>query len=164
METILFNNIKEIKKEKKLLERKLHVKITIYKKKVTIDGEPMNEYEASLVLDAINFGFDARTALLLWEEDFMFRRLNIKDFTRRKNLSIVKARLIGTQGRTKKTLENLSDCRIIIKGNEIGIICAIEEMDDSITAMSNLIRGSKQSNVYKFLEKRNTQRKIINEK
>jgi rRNA processing protein Krr1/Pno1 len=50
----------------------------------------------------------------------------------------------------------------MIKGNEVGLICPAEEIDYVITGMTNLIRGSKQANVYKFLERINTSRKNKN--
>lgn len=150
---------REIKENKELLEEKLHVKIKIKSKSIEIEGEAIKEYEASMVLDAINFGFSAKTALLLIEEDMIFRKIGIKSVTRRKNVSIIKSRLIGTQGKTKHTLENLADARIIIKDNQVGVIGPAEEMEDIVTSIESLIRGSKQSNVYKYLEKRNRERK-----
>ena len=161
METIIFNNPSEVKKNKELLEHKLKVTIQIGGRKVAFEGSSFDEYEASIVLEAISFGFPAHTAILLKDEDVVFRRLSIKDFTRRRNLEIVKARLIGTQGRTKHTIENLADCKIIINGNEIGIICLGEDIDYIITSLTNLIRGAKQANIYRFLEGINAQRKYI---
>ncbi len=159
METLIFDNTSELRRERAFLEEKLKVKITIQGKKVTFEGESLDEYEATAVLEAINLGYSARIAILLIDEDFIFRKLNIKDFTRRKDLETVKARVIGTHGRTKRTMENLADCSIVIKNNDVGIIGPAAEVEYTITAMANLIRGSKQSNVYKFLERINTQKK-----
>ena len=164
METIIFSRVNELKKELDFLQKKLNVKIKIDGKRVTFGGEPFEEYEANLVMEAINFGYPVRTAILLKEEDVVFRKLSLKDFTRRKDLEVIKARLIGTYGRTKRTIENLSDCRIIIKDNEIGILCSAEEIEYTITGIASLIRGSKQANVYKFLERVNAQRKKQNKK
>jgi ribosomal RNA assembly protein len=155
MQTIYFKNLKEIKRTKAELEKKLSIKININKKKVDISGTAMNEYEASIVLDAINFGFSTKKALLLKEEDACLRILNIKDFTRKKNLKEVRARIIGKQGKTRKTIENISNCFMVIKDNEIGIIGEAESVEDLITATKNLIRGTKQSNTYRYLEKIN---------
>ena len=119
----------------------------------------MDEYEASLVLDAINLGFPSKTAVLLKEEDIIFEKINIKDFTRRKNLSVIRSRLIGTHGKTKKTLEGISGCKIIIKDNAVGIIGPAESIEYVITGVTNLIRGTKQTNIYKYLERVNTKRK-----
>ena len=153
METIYFDRIGELKKEKKFIEKKLNIKIKINEKNVIFSGEPLNEYDASLVLDAINFGFPARTAILLKDEEMMFKKISIKEFSRKKRLEIVRGRLIGTKGKTKRVLEEISGCKVIIKDNMVGIIGAAESIEYIVTAITNLIRGTKQSNVYKYLEK-----------
>lgn len=162
METIYFDRLTELKRTHDELEKRLKVTITIEGRKVTIKGNTFEEYEALTILEAMNFGFSAQTALMLKDEDIVFRIIHIKDFTNRKDLETVKARIIGTQGRTKRTIENLANCEVMIKGNEVGLICPAEEIDYVITGMTNLIRGSKQANVYKFLERINTSRKNKN--
>jgi len=159
VETIFVERTQEIKREKELLESKLGVKIEIQGRKVNFEGSPLNEYEAHIVLEAIGFGFSAKTALLLKEETYIFRVIKIKDVTRKTNMEAIKARLIGTYGKTKTTLETIADCKIVIQGNSVGIIGAAEEIEEATTAINNLIRGSKQANVYKFLEKMNRERK-----
>lgn len=159
METIYCERTGDIKKNKDLLEKKLGVKIDAKGKNVILDGPSFDEYEASMVLQAISFGFSVKTAILLKDESLVFRVIPIKNFTRRKDLSVVKARIIGTEGKTKKTLEQLADCKIVIREKEVGLICAAEEAEYLITAITSIIRGSKQSNMYKFLEKINAVRK-----
>lgn len=159
METLYIPLINNVQQEKALLEKKLKIKITIKGRMVQWEGNSFDEYEARLVFEAIAFGYTPQTALLVKDEEVVFKRLSIRDYTRRKDLETVKARIIGTQGRTKRTLENLADCKIIVHDNEVGIICSAEEIEYVITALANLIRGSKQSNVYKFLERINGQRK-----
>ncbi|MEK6824445.1 MAG: hypothetical protein AABX12_00015 [Nanoarchaeota archaeon] len=162
METIYFDRLGELKRTKNELEKHLKVSISIQGKRVTINGNAFEEFEALAVLEAINFGFSAQTALMLKEEDIVFRKLPIKNFTRRKDLETVRARVIGTQGRTKRTIESLADCQVIVRGNEVGLICPAEEVEYVITGMTNLIRGSKQANIYKFLERINAARKNKN--
>lgn len=159
METIFCDKARKILREKELLEKRLGVTIIVKGKQVTISGAPLEEYEAAIVFEAINFGYDVKTALLLKEEDVVFHRIPIKNFTRRKNLEEIRARLIGTHGRTKKTLEQLSDCKIIIKDTEVGVLCSSEEVEAVMTSITSLIRGTKQANAYKYLERINTQRR-----
>lgn len=159
METVYCEHIGEIKKEKAFLEKKLGVKLQINGRQVTIEATPYEEYEASLILEAISFGYPAKTAMLLKDEELVFRIIPIKNFTRRKDMEVVKGRLIGTEGKTKKTIERIADCKIIIRDNEVGIFAPADEIDYIITAVTSIIRGSKQSNIYKFLEKINADRK-----
>ena len=160
-EEIYCERLTELKREKNFLEKNLKVKITIKRKKIIIKGEPLDEYEALMVLDAINLGFSARKSCSLKDEDMIFERLNIKDHTRRKNLEIVRGRLIGTHGKTKETIEKICNCEIKIKGNIVGIIAPAESIEYITTAITNLIRGTKQTNIYKYLERINTQRKKL---
>jgi ribosomal RNA assembly protein len=159
METLFVERTTEIKREKELLESELKVRIEIQGRKITIEGPALNEYEAKIILEAIGFGFSAKTALMLKEETFIFRIIKIKDVTRKKNIELVKSRIIGTYGKTKSTIESIADCKIVVQGNSVGIIGSAEEIEEATTAINNLIRGSKQSNVYKFLEKMNRERK-----
>lgn len=153
MEKIICEDIKEIKRNKKKLEKILGVKITIQEKEIFIEGEAENEYIAEKIIDAINFGFSISKALLIKKEDFLFEIIDIKNYTRRKDLQRIKARIIGTKGKTLKTLCNLTECNFEIKDNHIGIIGAPECIQNAQEAITSIIRGAKQSNVYSFLEK-----------
>jgi KH domain-containing protein len=163
METIFIEKIAEIKRNIKELEYKLKVRMSFQGRSLSISGEAIDEYEASIIINAINFGFSAKQALSLQEPDMQFRILNIKDFTRRKNLKEVRARLIGTEGKTKRTLENVGNCEIVINDNEIGVIGTANTLDETTTAIVSLIRGSKQGNVYAFMEKMNRERKAMDD-
>lgn len=159
MEALIFDKLSEIRRERSSLEKQLRVKIRIVGNEVLIDGSSFEEYEAFIVLEAIQFGFSAKKALLLRDEQNVFRKILIKNFTKRKNLEEVRGRIIGRDGKTKKTIENISNCHLIIKGNEVGIIGPAEAIEETTTAITNLIRGSKQANIYRYLERMNAERK-----
>lgn len=159
METIIFENTLEIRKNLKELQDKLKVKISLQGRKVTLEGEPVDEYEANIILGAINFGFSAKKALVLLEPEMIFKTLNIKDSTKRKKLEDVRGRIIGKEGQVKRTIEDISDCLTELRGNTIGIIGSADNINNVITALKNLVRGSKQANVYRYLEEMNTYRK-----
>jgi rRNA processing protein Krr1/Pno1 len=78
-------------------------------------------------------------------------------------LSEVRARLIGTHGKTRNTLQQVADCEILVTDDAVGLICRAEEIDKATTAVSNLIKGSKQANVYRFLERMNAEKKKLSE-
>jgi len=162
METLYCKNLTELKREKKFLERTFKIKIDLQGRKVLVEGEALDEFEMEAVIDAINLGFSARTAALIKEKDIVFEKINIKDYTRRKNLEIVRGRLIGTHGKTKNTLEQISGCEIKIKDNIVGVIGEAESVADALIAITNIVRGSKQTNVYKFLERINAGKKTQN--
>ena len=142
-----------VKKKQKKLSRTLNVKIKFEGDEIILEGKGDNEYIAEKVIDAINFGFSVPTALLIKEEDFLFEILDIKDYTPKKDLQRIRARIIGTGGKTLRTLLTLTDCHFEMKDNRVGIIGAPELMLNAQNAVMSIIRGSKQANVYAFLEK-----------
>ncbi len=153
MKLIISEKFPRIVRNKKKLEEKLGVRINNRGKEITIKGTPINEYPAEKVIEAIDFGFSLSTALLIKEEDFTFEIINIKDHTKRKDLERIRARLIGTQGKTLKTLHDLTNCNFELKDNYVGIIGNPEHIENAQNAVIAIIKGAKQSNVYNFLER-----------
>lgn len=153
MKKIISKKFPRVVKNKKRLEEKLEVKINNRGKEITISGSSVNEYVAEKVIEAIDLGFSISNALLIKEEDFTFEIINIKDHTKRKDLERIRARLIGTQGKTLKTLHNLTNCNFELKDNQIGIIGNPEDIENAQNAVIAIIKGAKQSNIYSFLEK-----------
>jgi ribosomal RNA assembly protein len=156
METIYSEKFPRILKNKKRLEEKLKIKITNRGKEVTISGKPETEYVAKKVIDALNFGFHFSAAMEI-QEGFVFEIINIKDHTKRKDLERIRARIIGTGGRTLKTLHDLIKGNIEIKDNRVGIICPPENMKVAQEAIISIVKGAKQGNVYGFLERNQIQ-------
>ncbi len=153
MKKIHSEKLLRITKNKKRLEKALNIEITNRGREVSIAGKPEDEYIAEKVLEALNFGFPFSDALMIKTEDFLFDVINIKEHTKREDLKRVRARIIGKAGRTLKTLSDLTKCSFEIKNNEVGIIGPPECIQNAQEAIIHLVKGSKQANVYKFLEK-----------
>ncbi len=153
METIYSEKLPRILKNKKKLEKILNVKITNRGKEISIQGEPEDEHVAEKVIDALNFGFPFSTAMLIKKEDFMFEIINIKDHTKRKDLKRIRARIIGTGGKTLKTLNQITNCYFELKDNSIGVIGPPEYLEGGQKAVISIIKGTKQSNIYGLMEK-----------
>lgn len=150
---IYSEKLPRILKNKSLLEKKLKVKITNQGKEVFVEGRPEEEYIAEKVINALNFGFEFGIAILIKEEDNLFEIIAIKDYTKRRDLSRIRARIIGKKGKTKKTFTQLTKCFFEIRDNEVGIIGEPEYIENAQTAIISIIKGTKQSNVYAYLEK-----------
>ena len=153
MKIILSDDSSKIIENKKKLEESLKVEIIIKAKEISIEGNPEDEFIAEKVIDAVIFGFSIPVALSIKREDFIFEILNIKKYTRRNDLERIRARIIGSGGKTLKTLNELTECNFAIKNNEIGIIGSPELIKNAQDAVISIIHGSKQANVYSFLEK-----------
>jgi rRNA processing protein Krr1/Pno1 len=154
MTILISEDISQVVKSKKRLERLLNVKITIKNNEISVEGVPEDEYTAEKVIDAINFGFPISTALLIKTEDFLFEILDIKTYTHRKDFKTIRARIIGKEGKTLKTLNTLTECNFELKDNDVGIIGSPECIKNAQDAIILIVQGSKQANVYAFLEKR----------
>ncbi len=153
MKTILCDKFPRILKNKARLEKILNIKITNRGKEITIQGRPEEEYITEKVIDALEFGFPFSTAMFIKEEDFLFEVINKKNYTKIKDLERVRARIIGTKGKTLQTLHQLTKCYFELKDNDIGIIGSPEHIKNAQDAVISLIQGSKQTNVYAHLEK-----------
>ncbi|MBI2043550.1 RNA-processing protein [Candidatus Pacearchaeota archaeon] len=153
MKKLISEKLPRILKNKRTLEKELNVKITNSGKEISISGESVDEYVAEKVIDAINLGFPLSVALEIKSEDFTFEVINIKDYTKRKDMGAIKARIIGKEGKTLRTLNNLTDCNFEILGHEVGIIGDSENIEAARQAIISLIQGAKQANVYAYLEK-----------
>ena len=159
MKTIIVENPAIIKKNKSKLEKELNINITSNEKnrEIIIDGEAEDEYLAEKIIDVLNFGFPFSAAMLIKKEDFLFEIIDIKHYTKRENLRTVRARIIGRGGKTLRVLHDLTKCYVEIKENHIAIIGDPEYIQNCQEAIISLIRGSKHSNVYAFLEKHQVQ-------
>ena len=153
MQEIYVENLKEVLRSKFRLQKELGIKLTNKGKNVFVNGPANKEFIAIEVLEAINLGFSADRALELTQNGFMLQTVHIKDITKRHDLERVRARIIGTHGRTLKTLQNLTNCDLAMNDNEIGLIGPIQEMEDAVQAVTSLVQGSKQGNVYGRLER-----------
>ena len=154
MKRMYLEDISRIIQNKELLEARLDVKIANRGKEIFINGNAVDEYLAEKVLQALSFGFPMKFALLIRdEEDYEFEILNIKDFTKRKDLKRVRARIIGSNGKTLKNLCQLTKCFFELKDNNIGIIGNANYIKNAMDSIIYLIHGTKQANVYAFLEK-----------
>jgi len=154
---IICENIRRILKNKEELEKLLEIKLSAQGGELEINGEAEEEYIAEKVIDALSFEFPFSEALLIKKEDFMFEQINIKDFTRRRNLEAVRARIIGKKGRTLRALQELTKCYFELKENIVGIIGDPEYIKNAQEAVISLAKGTKQANVYSFLEKHQVQ-------
>ncbi len=143
---------------KKHIESATNIKLKIDSKEgdVFLEGEnALGLYSAREVVKAIGRGFNPDTALLLLKPDYMFEMINMLDYVKSKNHMIrLKGRVIGAEGRSRKTIEELTETYISVYGKTIGIIGFSENVAIAKKAVESLLSGSPHSSVYKWLEKR----------
>ncbi|MEM4152658.1 MAG: KH domain-containing protein [Candidatus Pacearchaeota archaeon] len=159
--------ILKLKNKIKKLESRLKVEININEKGTIIifnkKKDSFAEYVASKVLEAIALGFDLNTAMQLCNTDFTLAKINAKDLVRSSRVNLAVGRVIGKKGRTKELIGELSGCKLVVSNRTISIIGRTDNVETARQAIISLIKGSKQSNIYNYLEKNKRRLKILEE-
>ncbi len=147
---------------KKQIEEETHTSVKIDSKEgeITVSGEDgLGIYTARSIILAIGRGFNPEVAMLMLKTDYLFEIINMNDYGRNKNDVIrLKGRVIGAEGKTRRLIEEMTDCSISVYGKTIGMIGETENLAIARKAIESLLQGSPHSSVYKFLEK---QRKVM---
>ena len=97
---------------------------------------------------------------MLKDEDFILEKIHIKNLTKRHDLERIRARIIGTHGKTKEIIQELSGCLISLHDNTVGIIGRAEDVKKAIRAIESIIQGRKQGKVYSYLERLRSREKL----
>ena len=155
MQRIQIKSKTKIKKAVPKIEKRLKVRLTVKGDNIEVRGNEVACFSAGKIIEAIDFGFDVDDALLLVNENFCLEFINIKKHTRRKNLEEVRGRVIGREGKAKKTIEELTGAVLVVHDNVVGMIVDSEHLDAAVQGLRSLIQGAKHGNVFAYLEKRN---------
>ena len=125
---------------------------------VTIRGkDAINLYTSKEIVRAIGRGFNPEIARLLVNQDYGFELLIINgktssDFVR------LRGRVIGEGGKSRKTIEELTETNICVYGKSIGIIGPSKNIPAARKAVEMLLKGSPHPHVYGMLQKRRRKR------
>ena len=148
---------------KNLIQKKLEIKIKIDSETgdINLTGEDsLHLVIAQNIVKAIGRGFNPNIALELLNDESTFELIDMTEYSKTKNnIDRLRARAIGTGGKARKYIENLTDTKIVIYGRTIGIIGDHEGVSLARRGFEGLLSGQRHSTVYSFLEK---QRKKMN--
>lgn len=134
---------------------KTKIKVDSDEGDIFITGEDgLSLYTANEIITAIGRGFNPEYALLLLKGDYIYEQINMNDYVKSKNsLQRLKGRIIGTEGKCRKLIEELAECYICVYGKTIGIIGETENVAAAKKAVETLLKGSQHASVYRWLEK-----------
>jgi len=152
---VLFKDGEKILKQ---VEKAGGVKMTADKETVTVDGEPASEWLVQNVLEALSYGFVPKKALKLFSEEFFLERIDLRAALRGKDLERYKARIIGTHGKAKKTIEELTGASIAIGDESVGIMGRFDEIQAAKEGIIKILEGATHPTVYAFLERLSRQK------
>lgn len=155
-------------KIKKTIEKETKAQLTIDSKEgdVIIQAEDgMHVYLAKEITKAIGRGFNPQKALLLLKSEYIFDIINLSDYVRsREQIIRLKSRIIGAEGKARKTMETLTETSISVFGKTISIIGESEDVNTARRSIESLIGGSTHATVYRWIERQKRElktRKII---
>jgi ribosomal RNA assembly protein len=116
--------------------------------------DPSLLFRAKDVVTAIGRGFSPEHAFrLIRDENAIFDVIDLRIIFGRSesDISRVKGRIIGMNGKTRRIIEELTDANVVVYGHTVGIIGTFEQADAARNAVQMLIDGSQHHAVYKFL-------------
>ena len=152
---------------KRLLEAMTGTKILIDSEsgEVTIDeSAAKDKFLAIKVRDivlAIGRGFSEERAFRLLGDDSYFVVLDIKDHARTPERIVqVRARVIGTRGKTRRIIEELTGADMSVYGHTVSLIADDFQLPIAQEAVEMLLRGSEHKTVYRFLERKRAELRI----
>jgi len=155
-------------KTKQYIENKLCAKLDVDTEgSITLTltekaSDPSVLLKAKDVVSAIGRGFAPEIAFrLIRNEDDIYDMVDLRLIFGRSDSDIkrIKGRLIGTDGKTRKLIEELSEADVVVYGHTVGIIGNFEQSDTARNAIQMIINGCQHHTVYKYLQRKRTEMK-----
>ena len=119
------------------------------------DGtDPVKRMKVPDVITAIARGFAPERAIELVKDDVFLRMYDIREWVGRQpnQTRRMRSRLIGTNGRIRTLIEEMSGCEIAIYGSTVAIIGDNEGLALATPAIEGILEGSEHSTVLFGLE------------
>jgi len=156
-------------KTKTYIENRLKIKLDIDSQDggVTIilteeQTDPSMLLRSKDVVTAIGRGFAPDVAFrLIRNEDDVFDLIDLRLVFGRSDTDIkrIKSRIIGSEGKTRRLIEELTEADVTVYGHTIGIIGNYEEANAARHAVQMIIEGCEHKTVYKYLQRKRTEMK-----
>lgn len=145
-------------KVKREIQKKGNVTLEIDSEEgeVEVISETGNKYiQSTDVVKAIARGFNPEKAMKLFDDDYMLRTVNIKEYVgkNKSQLEAKKGRIIGRKGSAREQIEEDTNTKISVYGKTVCIIGKFNEIEKAERAIEMLIKGSSHDKVYSYLKK-----------
>jgi len=155
---------------RELIEKKLSVNLEIDSQSgdVTITvNEAVNDpsllFKAKDIVTAIGRGFSPENVLKLIEnEEYILEIIDLREIFGRSesDISRIKGRIIGREGKTRRTIEEMTGAVVSVYGHTVSMIGGIEQVDIAREAVRMLLKGSQHKTVYRFLQRKRHELKM----
>ncbi|AEH07115.1 KH domain-containing protein [Methanothermococcus okinawensis] len=145
---------------KNKIEKELGVEVVIDEDgEITIfsteeQKDPLATWKAKDIIRAIGRGFNPEKALKLISDDYILEIIDITDYANSDNaIRRLKGRVIGSGGKSRRYIEDLTDTDVSVYGKTIAILGEYEPVQIAKEAVSMILRGSSHAKMYKYLER-----------
>ena len=118
--------------------------------------DPLMMLKMRDIIKAIGRGFSPEHAMRLFSDDAYFELVDIHEFSGKNKAHVqrIKSRVIGSEGKTRRIVEEQTGCDLSVYGHTVGIIGDLEGLGHAKQAVTMLLSGSEHASVYRFLEGR----------
>lgn len=143
---------------KRKIEEEFGVKIHVQSEgviKVEYNTDnPETYFKLRRIADAISSGFSGEDALRLFDDNIVFKKIDLRDFTDESSsrMKIIKGRIIGRGGKVWRKIEKLADVKLAIHKYTVGIIGEEENCEIAFKTILKILKGAQFSTVFKYLE------------
>ncbi len=146
---------------KKGIENTLKVKIEVDTEEGSLSVENkgddvLAEWKARDIIKAVGEGINPQKAMKLKSDDYVLEIIELEDIVGRskKALERQKARIIGTKGKARKTLEEYTGAHVSVSRKCVAIVGTHERAEAAREAVTLICRGMPHGIVYKHLQKK----------
>jgi ribosomal RNA assembly protein len=150
------------------IERAFKVKLNVNSELGTIEVTPSTDNDdpstilrAKDVVTAVGRGFSPERAMKLVDDDMVLDVIDLREIFGKNDSDInrIKGRVIGSEGKMRHLLEEMTEAKVSVYGSTISIIGEFEAVTASRQAIEMLIKGKQHSSVYKFLRRTRSESK-----
>jgi|Deesub1362B_J571_1020462.scaffolds.fasta_scaffold00052_117 ribosomal RNA assembly protein len=111
--------------------------------------------KAQDVIKAIASGFSPEVAFKLLEGDFIILEvINLADYVSPSALQRIKGRIIGKEGKMRKSIEETLNVFVTVGDKTVAIIGDVESVSAAREAIMMLVDGAQHATVQKFMERK----------
>jgi len=152
---------------KKRLEETCHVSLEIESEsgEVSVKSASIEEsdpFKAMSVVEAVGRGFSPQRAMRLMEPETTLEVLDLRDYAGKSENSLerIRGRIIGLNGKSRQTIEELTKSYISVYGRTVAIIGDVGEAKLAKDAVDMLASGSRHRSVFNMLQRARTKKKM----
>jgi ribosomal RNA assembly protein len=144
-------------KDKRAIESRSNCKIEVNSEgEVIIKGNSLDSYNCSNVVKAIGRGCKPSVALILLKDDNGCEIVDIIDYSGKNKDKIkrVKGRIIGKEGRIRKSIEKITETNVVVYGKTVCIVGEMENVAIARGAVCDILKGAPQGPVFSVISRK----------